>query len=800
MLLFIEKDIFSVEEPNRQSRTVHTLLFFLSFLLLQNCFPKPSGTSFLDTFTFANFASIAQTPIPLKVRLSGLTGGTLVLANQDNETLSLSSNGDFNFPEFKPKYSSYSVSVKTQPTVTPAIDCVITNANGILSPFFEYVEVVCATRSYPLSVQVYGISSSVSGTLQIRSGNVDLLNLSADGTNTFAAPIPDQSSYTIQIVASPQNHICQFEIPANATGTMTGPNTVLINCLSVTNSSPPNQTVLKPSDNVDLTFSKNVSGCVLDPVNTPAGNLKSTHPGSNFSYPTSNTIRITSGGTWTTGVNQYLRLTGCIDPGSGKAYNNGTPLTFTYTVANEVKYASPGGAGAGLCDTVATACSSIRYAVAQCSAVPCFVLVSEGIFSISDNATQRIDLKDGVNLMGGFDSTFTQRNGTTHTTIIEDISPPGNCGASEGVTCAPIFAGPPFTTMTSNLVVNLFTIKSNPNNPWATGIFLNGLATGASQLIIAGNVIQGTDSSSAYTATTIRSGIATYNVTPNLNVSYNYIVGGSGNSISAGIYNNGSWGVIYSNWLNGNSHVNSTAADFSTALLVRNLSGAQPLIVSNNVVNSFQQIGTPAVTAASTSGLRFQNVTSTNVHLIHNTVFGGVGTSESIGIYSLGAAVETKIANNQVFTNTTATNRICISYTVVPGATAEVKGNNLFNCSILAQTPVFNFGLCAGNPGPLRNNLLCLTNLVTGANTQNFSHNPIFLPPTSALTYYLIGAGSKCDTVYGGVDPAYGGFITLYQNDFSGVARTTNSAPAPVPVGSFGYTIGIKEHNGTCSP
>lgn len=790
-----------MEKSARQSRTSYNLLLFLFFLLLQNCFPKPSGTSFLDTFTFANFASIAQTPIPLKVKLSGLTGGTLVLSNQDNETLSISANGDSNFSELKAKYSSYTVNVKTQPAVTPAIDCAITNPSGILTPFFEYVEVICATRSYPLSVQIYGISSSVSGSLQIRSGGVDLLNLSGDGTYTFAAQIPDQANYSIQIVASPQNHVCQFEIPANATGTMSGPNSVLVNCLSVTNSSPANQTVLKPTDNIDLTFSKNVSGCVLDPVNTPAGNLKSSHPGSSFSYPTSNTVRIISGGTWTTGVNQYVRLTGCIDPGTGKAYNNGTPLTFTYTVASEVKYARPGGAGAGLCDTVAAACSSIRYAITQCAAVPCFVLVSEGTFSIADNATQRIDLKDGVNLMGGFDTTFTQRNGTTHTTIIEDISPFGNCGATEGVTCAPIFAGPPFTTMTSNLVVNLFTIKTNPNNPWATGVFLNGLATGASQLIIAGNVIQGTDSASAYTATTIRSAVAAYNVTPNLNISYNYILGGGGNSISAGIYNNGSWGVIYSNWLNGGSHVGSTAADFSTALLVRNLSAAQPLIVSNNVVNSYQQIGTPAVTAASTSGLRFQNVTSTNVHLIHNTVFGGVGTNESIGIYSLGSAVETKIANNQIFTNTTATNRICLSYGVTPGASAEVKGNNLFNCSILGQTPAFNFGLCAGNPGPLQNNLLCIINLVNGANAQNFSHNPGFLPPTSPLTYYLIGAGSKCATVFGGVDPNYAGFITLYQNDFFGIARTTNTSPTfPVPTGSFGYSIGVKEHDGTCAP
>lgn len=775
------------------------LILFFAGISFSNCIPKPSGTSFLDTFTFANFVSLSQTPIPLNVKVSGLTGGVLVLANQDNETLSISTNGDYAFSEKKARYSSYEVKVNSQPSTTPAIDCSISNPSGILSPFFAYVEVTCSTRSYPLSVQAFGISSSVSGSLQVRSGGVDLLNIGADGTYAFNSPIPDQSNYSIQIIASPQDHVCQFEVPANATGVMTSANTILINCLSVTNANPPNQTVLLPASDIILTFSKNVTACVLDAVNTPAGNLKSSHPASALSFPTANTVRINSGGTWTTGVNQYVRLTGCTDPGTGKAYNNGLPLTFTYTIANEVKYTRPGGLGAGNCDTVANACASIRYAVSLCASVPCFVLVSEGTYSISDNATQRIDLKDGVNLLGGFDSTFTQRNSTTHPAIIEDISPPGNCGATEGVTCAPIFAGPPFATMTSNLVITMFTIKTNPNNPWATGVFLNGIATGASQLIVAGNVIQGLDSASAYTAGTIRSGVAAYGITPNLNISYNYIVGGSGNSISAGIYNNGSWGVIYSNWLNGASHVGSSAADFSTALLVRNLTGAQNLIVSNNVVNSYQQIGSPVVTAANTSGMRFQSVNSTNIHLLHNTIFGGVGTSESFGVHSVGSGVESKIANNQIFTNGTAASRICLNFGVAPGANLEVKGNNLFNCSTLAQTPVFGFGLCAGNPGPLRNNVLCLTNLAT-VNNQNFSHNPGFLPPTGPLTYYLIGATSKCGTVYGGVDPAYGGFITLYQNDFLGNPRTSDVAPAPVPAGSFGYSIGVKEHNGSCVP
>ncbi|AOP34386.1 hypothetical protein A0128_11315 [Leptospira tipperaryensis] len=791
-------------------KTIEQLLpkfgwFVLTVLLVltQNCIPKPNGSSLLDTSVLANFISVSQTPIDLKVKVSGLTGGTLILQDDANETLSITANGDTKFPSQKAKYSAYTVSIVNQPNASPgpAITCSITNPNGILEPFFAYVEVICAGKTFPVAVNVFGISSSVVGNLQVRNGGVDLLTITSDGTYNFAAGVPDQSAYSVQILGSPQDHVCQFETPATASGVIASSGvTINVNCLSVINALPADQTVLLTTDSITLTFSKNVTGCALNNVNTPAGNLKFVQPASNFTYPTSNTLRINSGGAWTPGFGQYVRLVGCIDPGTGKAYNNGTPLVFTYTIANEVKYVVPTGLGGGLCNTVSNACSSIRYAVSQCAAIPCFVLVSEGTYSISDNATQRIDLKDGVNLMGGFNTTFTQRNPTTHISIIQDTSPFGNCGAAEGGTCAPIFAGPPFTTLTSNLLISMFTIKTNPNNPWSTGIFLNGLNTGIYQVIVAGNVIQGSNTGTAYAAGTIRSGIAAYGITPTLNIAFNYIVGGSGNGASAGIYISNSVGAVYANWVNGGSHVGAGANDFSSAIFAKNLTTTQTLVISNNIVNSYQLIGASGVTGANTSGIRTLNVNATNVHILHNSIYAGVGTVDSLGINSLGVGAEHKIANNQIFANTSATNSICMNFSPAPGATLEAKGNNLFNCTTLAKTPLFNFDLgCLGNPGPLKNNLLCLTSLATGANLQNFNFDPLFLPPANALTYFQLGSTSKCTSVFGGIDPSYPAYISLYQNDFSGIARTTNvSPPFPVPTGSYGYSIGAREFDGAC--
>ncbi|MBM9578424.1 hypothetical protein JWG45_14840 [Leptospira sp. 201903070] len=774
-------------------------------LLTQNCIPKPNSNSLVDTSILANFLSVSQTPIDLNVKVSGLTGGTLILQSDSSDTLSITKNGSYKFSQQKTKYSDYSVSVLTQPNAfpSPAISCSVTNPKGVLDPFFAFVEVVCAAKTYPVSVQVFGISSTAAGNLQVRNGSVDSLSITTDGTYAFSAEVPDQSGYSVQILSNPQDHVCQFETPPLPAGVIAGAPVLLsVNCLSVTNSVPVSQTVLRPLDVVDLTFSKNVTGCVLDGVNTPAGNLKFLQAPANLTFPASNQVRVNSGGAWPTGSGLYVRLTGCIEPGTGKAYNNGNPLLLTYTVTNEVKYVIPAGLPAGLCDSVANACSSIRYAITTCAAVPCFVLVAGGTYSISDNATQRIEFRDGVNLLGAFNSTFTQRNVNSFPSTIQDISPFGNCGAVEGNTCAPIFIGAPLANLTANIQINQFTIRSNPNNPWSTGIFLNGVNTGVSQAIISGNLIQGTDSGSAYALGIIRSGIAAYGISPSLNISYNYILGGSGNSGSAGIYINNSVGVIFSNWINGNSHLGVTAGDFSTEIFARNLTAGQSLAIGNNVINSYHLTGTPAVMPANTSGIRSLNVNATNVHIIHNTIFGGIGTAESFGISSLGLSIEHKIANNQIFTNPSATDSTCLNFTPIPGASAEVKGNNLFNCTVLGKTPVFNFGLtCFGNPGPLMN-AACTTNIAPAVNAQNFSANPFFLPATGILNYFQLGGGSSpsaCTSVYGGVDPAYPVYLPLYQNDRNGIARTTNVTPAfPVPIGSFGYSIGAFEFNGVC--
>ncbi|TGK37514.1 hypothetical protein EHQ12_09160 [Leptospira gomenensis] len=777
------------------SRIFFSAIFLLTF---QSCIAKPSGEGLLDTYIFSNFFSISLTPLPLNVNVSGMSGGLLVLQDQNSQTLNITSNGNFSFRDPIQRYSFYDVSILNQPIASPEKICSITNPSGILTPFFSYVEVVCATKTYPLSVNVFGIASSSSGRLQIRSGNTDVLDVTSDGTYSFSAQIPDQSAYSLQILGSPENHTCQFETVASSSGTMVSPGiAVNVNCLSVIVSTPVDQTVLKPADNIDLTFSKEVAGCNLEGTDVPTGNLKFSHPASNLGFTAIDKVRISSGGAWAAGLNRYVRITGCFDPNTGKQFNNGNPLVFTYTVANEVKYVTTTGAPAGTCD-LATPCSSIRYAINQCAAVPCFVLVAGGTYTVSDNATQRIELRDGVNLLGAFSNDFSQRNSNSFKTTVQDLSPPGNCGATEPTTCAPIYVGAPLATLTANILINQITVRPNPNNAWATGIVFNNLnTTAAFQAVVANNGIEGTSSSAPYSAGTVRSGIAAYNSGPNLLIAYNYVLAGSGNSVSAGILADASEGAIYSNWVNGNSHSGTSAADHSIGILIRNLAGAQTLAVSNNVVNSYQQIGSTGVTAFRTSGILTLNSSSTNLFFLHNTIFGGVGTNDSFGIQQLGSASAAKIANNQVFTNPGATgNKVCMNFTPAPSVNLEVKGNNLFQCTILAKTPLFNSTLCAGNPGPLRNGL-CLLDLAP-VNVQNFSHPVVFLPPTNPFTFYFLGTNTNCRSVFGGIDPAYPAINVLYQNDLFGTIRTPNVAPAPVPAGSFGYSIGAFEYNGVC--
>ncbi|PKA05731.1 hypothetical protein CH375_03535 [Leptospira ellisii] len=793
-------------------RTLPFLFWIPLSSLLISCIPKPASSSAVDGMIFANYVFQSQTPIPLKIRVQGLAAGaSFQISNQDSETLWIDRNGDFEFAAKKAKYSPFTVNVDVQPVTTPSQICVITNPNGILDPNSNLVEINCGTRFYDVKLNVFGISNSATGALRVRNGSVDTLAVTADGTHTFSAQVPDLGNYSVTILSHPNKHRCTLEPLPPASGTINGgPVTLNVNCLSLLSSVPADQTVLTPNDTIRFTFSKSVepwscSFTVPTPV-PPAGACSADLSGSADPIAAADysgdTVTVRPNPSWPTGLNQCIQLSGCREAVTNRPFRITSPTRFS--VGAQIKYVTAGGVAAGTCDTVANACSGIQYAVSQCNTVsPCFVMVSGGIYPVNA-ISDRVLLIDKLQLLGGFSSDFQNRDIDAYQTVIRDDLGAGGCGSSEVTSCAAIAGGT--ITVNSNIIIQGFTIVTNPFNPWSTGIWLDNINTGANSLIIDKNRILGsTNSISPYGLFIVRSGIYVSNIRPNLVLTENYIVGGSGNSQSVGIrILNNTEGVLNKNWISGASHVNlNDGLDFSLAISINNpaVNTTQSLKIINNVLNGYHETAATPVSAVSSAGIQALAINSSNFILIHNTIFGGEGTSRSFGIHHQAVGnLNVILLNNQIVSNPLATSRICAKYDVNPvNNLSNINGNNFFGCSVPVETSTNSFRVCGPEPGILREAFGCTT-LLTNVSDANFNHDPIFRAATNDQDVFRLDQNSKCNSVYGGFDPGYPPPIPLlYQFDLLGNARSQNSS-ASVPAGSFGYSIGAMEFDGVCDP
>ncbi|AOP33459.1 hypothetical protein A0128_06125 [Leptospira tipperaryensis] len=787
---------------------VSFLVLLLSFLFLSSCIQKPDGSSLIDTAIFSNFLTNAQDPLTLKIRVQGLANGSsFKIGNQDSETLLITGNGDFEFAGRKRKYSEFTVSILLQPVSIPSQACVITNPTGIISSDSNLVEINCGTKFFKLNLNVFGIASSATGTLSVRNGAVDTLNLTGDGTYSFSAEVPDLGTYSAGILSSPNKHTCVLETIPPASGTMNGaPVTLNVNCLSLIDSLPVNETAIGSNDNVVFTFSKPVTpmSCNFSAPPSPCmGNMSASAFAPTVADYSANTFTIRPNPNWNNGLRQCIQLSGCTEAGTNRPFN--LPQPASYAVTNQIKYVNGTGTNAGSCATVATSCNSIQYAVNQCNTItPCFVLVSQGTYPISI-LSDRIILKDKLQLLGGFSLDFQSRDITANQTTIQDNLTAGACGGSDLTSCTPIAGGS--LVLGSDIVIQGFTIITNPNNRVSTGIWLDNISTGAFSLTIDKNIIIGTASSAPYGLLLTRSGIYASNIRNSFFITGNYILGGSGNSMSVGLrLLNDTQGFVLNNSISGGSHLNlNDGLDSSIGIAINNAANntTQTLVIANNIINSFHVNGTPSVTATTSSGIQALSINSPNFFVFHNTIYGGKGTTRSFGIHHQSTgALNLNLVNNQILTNPSATNRICLNYNVNNVNTAsDIRGNNFLGCNpAVDSSPGGPFKVCGSEPNVLLDSFLCLTPL-TNATQNNFSHDPIFPAPLGNLDVFLLNSNSKCNSVYGGVDPAYPPAIAqIYRRDIRGALRTSNLLPAPVPTGSFGYSIGAFEYNGNCSP
>ena len=138
------------------------------------------------------------------VTVSGLAGpGPLVLRNNDRDTLTLSGNGTFQFPELLASGAMYDVRVATAPT-NPAQNCAVDKGSGqVGAANVTNITVTCMTNSFKIG----GPLTNLLGTgLQLQLNNGQPLNvLARAGTFEFPALLASGTSYDVDVARQPSD-------------------------------------------------------------------------------------------------------------------------------------------------------------------------------------------------------------------------------------------------------------------------------------------------------------------------------------------------------------------------------------------------------------------------------------------------------------------------------------------------------------------------------------------------------------------------------------------------------------------
>lgn len=173
---------------------------------------------------------------------SGLAGtGTGVqLQNNGGDPLSVTANGGFAFATPVADGSSYTVTVRAQPS-TPSQTCGVANGTGnINGADVTGVQVTCTTNSYLVGGTVTGLTGS--GLVLRLNGANNLTITPANRNFTFPAHVLSGASYNVTVLTQPSapSQTCSV---VNGSATMGGANVdnVIVSC--VTNASTSSYTI-----------------------------------------------------------------------------------------------------------------------------------------------------------------------------------------------------------------------------------------------------------------------------------------------------------------------------------------------------------------------------------------------------------------------------------------------------------------------------------------------------------------------------------------------------------------------------
>jgi Galactose oxidase, central domain len=192
----------------------------LTPLILASCSGIPGGTT--GGGGTASTFSISAT-------VTGLSGSGLVLQDNGNDNLAISTNGT---SAFKTAVSKYLVTVLTQPS-NPAQTCVVTSGSGTATANVTSVAVACTTN--PVTATIGGTLSGLgtpNASVILQNNGGDSLTLTANGPFTFKTPVTgptDAYAVTVNTQPTTPNQICTV---TNGSGTASANVTnVTVNCV-----------------------------------------------------------------------------------------------------------------------------------------------------------------------------------------------------------------------------------------------------------------------------------------------------------------------------------------------------------------------------------------------------------------------------------------------------------------------------------------------------------------------------------------------------------------------------------------
>ncbi|MEM7053212.1 MAG: choice-of-anchor D domain-containing protein [Pseudomonadota bacterium] len=160
--------------------------------------------------------------------VSGLNGTGLVLQNNGGDDLIITSNSAFTFTTPLMDFSSYSVTVLSQPT-NLSQTCTVSNGLGKLTGAdITDVQINCVTDTFTIGGSVNGL---IGTSLVLQNNGDDDLLINADGTFTFASALGDGSAYAVTVAVQP-NEPSQTCTVTNGAGALAGADVsnVIVNC------------------------------------------------------------------------------------------------------------------------------------------------------------------------------------------------------------------------------------------------------------------------------------------------------------------------------------------------------------------------------------------------------------------------------------------------------------------------------------------------------------------------------------------------------------------------------------------